>query len=81
MKNNARGKKFAYCCIILVALLLFAIYVLFFMRNSKFSFFPYVLGTLTAAAIYIVRLHNQKPIEIDLFKKEEEDQSTQNTDE
>ena len=71
MKKMCNRNRIAYFCILLVAFLLFTLYVLFFSGVSRFSFFPAALGALTVGAILMVQAHGQKPIEIDFTEKGE----------
>lgn len=75
MKKMCNRKRIAYFCILLVDFLLFALYVLFFSGDLRFSFFPAALGALTVGAILMVRAHGQKTIEIDFTEKGQPDQS------
>lgn len=79
MRKRSKGKIIAYCCIVLVFLFLFVVYVLFFSGISQYSFFPFVLGILTTGAIYIVRAHGQKPIAIDLTENQDNQDNPQTT--
>ncbi|MBE6813213.1 MAG: hypothetical protein E7523_10095 [Ruminococcaceae bacterium] len=81
MKKKLNRKRIAYYCILLAALLFLAVYLLFFIGNPQFSFFPAVLGSLIAGAFLIVRAHGQKPLEIDLTENlcPDEDQPSNET--
>ena len=57
---SKKKKKFFYAVIVLVAVLLFVLFALFLGNNEKYDFIPFVIGSGSVFAIYIVKYSGSK---------------------
>ncbi len=75
--KQKKNKKFAYFGVVVAAVLALCGFIFYsaFSKDMKYDYIPYLIGTFSVFAIYIIKNSGNKPEEITLDNSQSEDGS------